>query len=472
MAPKHAPLPLFRPARKRAVGIIRVSEVAGREGEAFRSPTDQLKSIERFCKTKDYVLLQTFEELDVSGFSLQEIRQRKHGLLPAIEMIENGEADVLLLPWLDRIARNLTLFKAARKRVQDAGGSIEAVDFGVVTGGTAAQNFSAEMLIHVAEFFAQVTAEKTHKAQEAAIAQGIPCFDRIPFGYRQNPDTRQLVVHEEEAKAVREAFAMRERGVMLEEIRDYLRTQGFTRYGIRGVQQLLQQRMYLGELRFGKLVNLHSHEAIVDPGVFKTVQGKRVRRGVRGPGSERLLARMAIVRCAYCEHPLVVGRQVRKSLHTGASVPYFDYRCSSMQDCTQRVVISADVLEEAVVRYVKQADAEGHASVDEEYEVAERVYRQADQALSNAVEMFDGLGDLKATQNKLAELRANRDEAFEHCQQLRSMRGTAGVRAADWEHLTFNEKRALIRSTIRRIVISRGVRGTHTADRIAIQPFT
>lgn len=477
MAPKQALLSFPRPARKRAVGIIRVSEVDGRSGDSFRSPDDQLKILEQFSELHNYTLVATFRELDVSGYSLSEIHQRKHGLAPAIKMIEAGEADVLLLPWLDRIARNLDLFRAARRRIQAAGGSIEAVDFGVVTGGTAAQRFSSEILIQVAEFFAELTAEKTYKAKEAAVAQGIPCFDRIPFGYRKDPDPtsqsyRRLIVHEQEAEAVRAAFVMRDEGSSLEAIRDFLRTQGAT-YGINGVQRLLQQRMYLGEIRFGKLTNVHSHEAIVDPGLFRSVQGRRIVKGPRkGPQADRLLARLGIVRCASCDHPMIVGGQVRKAGKAGLErKKYFDYRCSSMHDCPQHVAISADILEQYVVEYVKQADASGHASVDEEYEVALRVYHQAEEALSNVVEMLSGLGDLKAAADKLADMRAARDEAHERCQQLRALRGTAGVRAADWDDLTLTARRALIRSAIRRIVISPGKRGGYVGERVQIETF-
>lgn len=233
---------------------------------------------------------------------------------------------------------------------------------------------------------------------------------------------------------------------------------------------MLQQRMYLGELRFGKLVNLHSHEPIVDPGLFRAVKDMRVARGKRStPRSNRLLARLGIVRCATCDKALVVGGQVKRRV-TG-QVRYDDYRCSSMGECSERVAISADALEEAVIRYVKQADAEGHASVDEQLEQAERAFRKCEDALSTVVALLDGLGDLQATQTKLTELRAKRDEAYEYWQSLRALRGTAGVRASDWDDLSLHGRRTLIRATIRKIIVRRGARGASALERISIEPF-
>jgi DNA invertase Pin-like site-specific DNA recombinase len=449
-----------------------VSETAGREGEKFRSPGDQTTTLNQYCTVHTYKLVATFDEIDVSGYSITEIAKRKRGLLPAIEMIEAGEADVLLLPWLDRIARNLDLYRAARKRVMEAGGTIEAVDFGVVTGGSAAQRFSSDTLIRVAELFAELTAEKTQQAKEAAIAQGIPTFPYAPFGYLKDPETRRLVVVEEYRAIVIEAFRMRERKVTLEAIRDYLRANGCReKIGIRGVQNMLRSRVYLGELHFGKLSNLHAHEPIIDPGLWRVVQDMRVARSDKRSPSDLLLARLGIAKCASCGSALVGGSQWQTRAG-GVRRRYDDYRCSTMGDCTERVHIIAHVLEEAVIRYLKGLEAEGHAAVDEELDAAERGFQQSEVALSALIEMLDGLGDLAATQKKLADARAAREAAYEHWQSLRVLNGSDRVRAADWEILTVNERRALIRARIKWVIVSRSATTAHSPDRIRIEPFT
>jgi DNA invertase Pin-like site-specific DNA recombinase len=470
--------PRFTPARRRAVGIIRVSEVDGRSGEAFRSPGDQLGILERHCASRSYSLVASFQELDVSGYTIQELHKRKLGLAPAVAMIEAGEADVILLPWLDRIARNLQLYRAVVKKVRAAGGTIEAVDFGEVTGGSAAQRFSAETLIRVAEFFAELTAEKTNAAQEKAIAEGIPTFANIPIGYRSD-DSRRLEVVEEEAALVRTAYEMREIGTPLEDIRDWLHAQPAAqawmaahkrKLGIRGVQNLLKQRMYLGELHFGKMSNLRSHEPIIDPALFRTVQGMRIKRDTKREPSDRLLARLGIVRCATCDKAMVVGGQWHENA-AGERVHYPDYRCSSMQTCTRRAYVSAEVLEEAVVRFVRTAHGEGNASADEELAQAERAFQEAEQQLSTFITLLAGVGDLAATQAKLEEMKAARETAFEHWQSLRVLSGTSNIRASAWDDLSLSGRRALIRATVKRVVITRGARGTHQASRITIEPF-
>jgi hypothetical protein len=51
----------------RIVGVVRVSRVGGREGEAFVSPSEQRKRIEDACARDGLELVEVFEELDVSG---------------------------------------------------------------------------------------------------------------------------------------------------------------------------------------------------------------------------------------------------------------------------------------------------------------------------------------------------------------------------------------------------------------------
>jgi hypothetical protein len=52
---------------RRAIGIIRVSQVKGREGERFVSPAEQRQRIEAACDRDGMALVAIHEELDVSG---------------------------------------------------------------------------------------------------------------------------------------------------------------------------------------------------------------------------------------------------------------------------------------------------------------------------------------------------------------------------------------------------------------------
>ena len=94
--------------QRRAIGIVRVSQVNGREGDSFASPQEQRERVEAACQRDDLLLVETLTELDVSGGT--HLHQRK-GLCHAVEAVEHGDADVIVAAYFDRLVRSL--------RVQD-----------------------------------------------------------------------------------------------------------------------------------------------------------------------------------------------------------------------------------------------------------------------------------------------------------------------------------------------------------------
>lgn len=93
-----------------------------------------------------------------------------------------------------------------------------------------------------------------------------------------------------------------------------------------GTQSLLASRIVLGELHFGEIVNESSHPPIIDTDTWSKVQRMRSPRG-RHAKSERLLARLGVLRCATCGSRMVIG-----STDQNGKRHYF-YRCPPIGDC-------------------------------------------------------------------------------------------------------------------------------------------
>ncbi len=270
--------------KRRAIGIIRVSQINGRDGESFASPGEQRERIEAACKRDGLKLVQAFDEMDVSGGTALE---RRTGLRTAIETIESGQAEVIVAAYFDRLVRSLKVQAELVERVEAAGGEVLALDVGQVTEGTAGQWLSGTMLGAVSEYQRRTTRERTGAAQRRAIERGVPPLANIPPGYRRGEDGR-LVVEPREAPIVAEAFKMRAAGSSIKEVCAFMRTHGIERTW-RSTQSTLASPIVLGEIHFGEMVNLEAHPAIVDRDTFRRVQKMRVTRG-RKAKSERLLA--------------------------------------------------------------------------------------------------------------------------------------------------------------------------------------
>jgi DNA invertase Pin-like site-specific DNA recombinase len=449
-----SPSSTTRPSSRRAVGVVRVSEVGDRETATL---DDQRQRIEDWCAREGLELVDVLPEEDVSG---GRPLARRTGLRPAVEAIEDGRAGLLVVAYFDRLVRSLAVQAEVLDRVEAAGGRVVALDVGEVSASTSAQWLSSTFLGAVAEYHRRATAERTEDAKRRAIERGEPPYPNVPPGYQKRDDGR--LEPSEDAPAVAEAFRLRAEGATVMDVRDHLRANGIER-SFHGTQALLGSRGVLGELHFGGFPpNLEAWEPIVDPEVWEACQRARVPRG-RRPKSERLLSRLGVLRCGTCGARMVVGttRQGRKS--------YAFYRCPPVGDCPRRVTISADVAERAVVEAVQELlrGVSGTAAVDTAD--AEREFEEAQAAFEAAVVAFDGI-DPAAANVRLRALQDERDAALNRLRELRLASGAAvTVTADDWGDLTPDERRALVRAVVDRAEVAPadGVRG---ADRMTVLP--
>jgi hypothetical protein len=176
---------------------------------------------------------------------------------------------------------------------------------------------------------------------------------------------------------------------------------------ISGVESMLRSRMYLGEIHFGELYNLHAHEPIIeDRALFERVQRRTVSRG-RQAKSERLLARLGVLRCGTCGSRMVING------YTGS------YRCgdSSANRCRRRAAVKADRVEEmvldAVPAYSATADMHGPAPRKQQIREADEAIERASADLDDMIRQLGELGLLgrPATQD-LGKLNKALDNAY------------------------------------------------------------
>src|SRR5213592_2310659 len=131
-------------SKPRDVVVVRVSEKGDREDEHFHSPEVQIEAARRWARDRgEQLVASPIPEIDVSG---RLPLSKRPGLLAAIEMIEAGRADQLVVAYFDRLVRSLKVQLEVIERVEGAGGEIFALEIGRLTNGTAAQRLSTNML--------------------------------------------------------------------------------------------------------------------------------------------------------------------------------------------------------------------------------------------------------------------------------------------------------------------------------------
>jgi Recombinase zinc beta ribbon domain len=225
---------------------------------------------------------------------------------------------------------------------------------------------------------------------------------RISPGYVRGEDG-VLVVERPKARTVVQAFKRRDRGASLVEIQALLAENGIER-SISGVASMLRSRMCLGEIHFGELHNTRAHEPIIkDRGLFERVQRRTVSRG-RQAKSERLLARLGVLRCGTCGSRMVINS------YSG------NYRCgdTSANPCHRRAAVKADRVEEMVLDAVRgySATTDVHGRASRRQQIREAIER-ANADLDDTIRQLGELGLLgrPASQETLEKLTKALDDA-------------------------------------------------------------
>jgi len=446
-------------------GYIRVSRVAGREGESFISPEVQEERIAAWAGGNGVEIGRWWRELDESGS-----RRERPMFQEALARCERGESDGIVVAKLDRFARSAVHALEAIKRLNEAGARLVSVEDGF-DGSTPMGRFSIGILSLIAELELERIRESWATAVGGAVGRGVHISARVPVGYRKMEDGR-LAVETHPGAAIAEVFRRRALGVSYSELAGYLEEQqvlpstGNEHWSLTGVMNLLKNPVYVGQARSGKIVNNEAHEPIVTQAEFDAAQGGRTLLQARDGSlaSQALLGGLA--RCAGCDHTLKITGNTEKK--TGARYPvYYCVGRYAKGLCPARASIRASYLDQHVETQVLNAlQAEGgvlaqaveaSGQLDEaqrQLETAEHeltLYLQTD--LIGRVGQDAFMQGVDARQTRIQEARASLEGLRSESAIAETL--TSGDLLQAWPELSLPEKRALLHGLLDRVSLRR-----------------
>lgn len=269
------------------VGYVRVSHVGSREGESFRSPTEQAEQIQMWAKLRGVEVEVLEPELDESGARLDRPILEK-----AIKGIESGRWEGLVVAYLSRFARSTKHLLHLTDRIEAAGGSVVFVAENLDTS-TPAGRMQRTILAAVAEQERDVKVEDFARRTEDAVARGLWKFRQLPLGYKLAKRRPSGLAPSVDAPKVKWAFHARAGGASITSIAAKIRMTP------NGTRRLLANRVYLGEIRVGKFVNAEAHEPLIDAATFDQVQAMHGKVPAR---SKRPALLAGLIRCQSCGH--------------------------------------------------------------------------------------------------------------------------------------------------------------------------
>jgi hypothetical protein len=439
----------------RALAIIRISQ---RDEDAH---SDEVQIRAAYRTAADHGL--TLEPEDILNENLGDdgkIRKTASGgwgldrrpkLLYALEEVEAGRAAAIIGERADRLFRDLDLQSQVIRRVEAANGKLLASN-GALSHATAEAELQAVINGGVNQYVKRTAKERSWAAVEVAIEEGrIPWSQTAP-GYTRDEDSR---LHPDRTvkPVIVKAFKKRQGGATIEEVQAFLRAHGIER-SYHGTQWLLRDRIYLGEIHFGKHTpNLKAHTAIIDRTLFDEVQKIRKPRG-RKPKSERLLARLGVLRCGNYSAKMVVA--------TSHKSRYWVYRCPPQGDCPQHQSIGAEIAETFVTEQVKLLHdaAKESASPEDDLTIAYGEWQAAEKALATQMRILAGAGveHEPSAIEILTALREDRDAKKSTYEGMANRREAQSVvlTLADFDECSLEGKRALIKALVPPLYVTPG----------------
>jgi site-specific DNA recombinase len=450
-------------------GYIRVSRVAGREGDSFISPQTQREKIAQWAKLRDVEIAEWHTDLDESGGVL-----KRPGLDALMARIRSGKTDGVAVAKLDRLSRAgvadaLNLVGEISKH----GGQLAAVDLGI-DPTTPFGEFSLTLMLGLGRMERRRISDEWEISRKRAVARGVHIASRTPTGYQRRKDKR-LEPHPEYGPVVSELFRLRAGGVGWRGLADHMNEAGVVGpYGsphweTRAMQHILGNRVYLGEARSGAFVNAEGHEPLIDPETWEAAQKVNGNQTARSDNVPAVLA--GLLRCQGCRYVLKPD-----SMRDRDGTQLRMYRCRG-QHASGICPAPSSVLERVVLPEIEQrffevaGDIQASGAV--ESEDLENMQRELQRAEAEVVayrdneRIVDALGVdryVEGLEQRVGTAR-KAQEALAEAQML-----TGGVPMTtslweSWGDLDTLQRRALFSAAFDAIFIRRG-RGINIRDRL------
>lgn len=450
----------------RAIGYVRVSKAR----EEMISPELQTTAISDYCERSKCVLIDVTQDLDATGRNFA-----RSGIQRVIERVEAGEANLVIVWKWSRFGRNVRDCLVNIDRLEAAGGRLVAAteDF----DDTPVGRFGRGQFLLMAQFESERIGEQWKEAKARRVKMGLPGDGNPRFGYTYtrekgfeiDPLTAPVLLRMYEAYVAGQGF---------NQIADELNADGIATpraqfWRSTSVLQMLDTGFGAGLLRVhaGKEIEFRpaAHEAVIDDDLWqaylrarrnrartpsRTLQAAHPLSGIvecghcgssmiRGGGS-------GMIRCsAYkkqisCDHPSFVGvERLRPPTIDFLSTvsKQINHRAKARQAASQRVLGASDEIKaltrqitrlESTLSRLTRQHAEGVVPTDAYIQTRDTVISEREQLEQRLISLTD------STQTA-ADINPD---------LLR-----------DWDDLPVKTQRDILRSLLRRVVVTGNGRG-------------
>lgn len=227
----------------RAIAYIRVSDQ--RQVEDGSSLTTQEKQVITYAASKDYTLLRVFTEEGESAKTDQRPKLRE---LLAYCKDRRNAVHVLIVPKIDRLARNAHDYASLKRQLSAWGIQLESI--GERIEDTPVGRFTESIMASVAQLDNEIRAERSKGGMVEAVSQGRWVW-QAPKGYRNIRFEGKGTIEPfpAESRPIQQAFEMLAKRKMAPlQVHDFLKASGLA-LSTSSFYTLMRNPVYIGKIR-------------------------------------------------------------------------------------------------------------------------------------------------------------------------------------------------------------------------------
>ena len=270
-----------------------------------------------------------------------------------MKRLEKGEVQGIVSWNPDRLARNSV----------DGGKIIYLLDTGELQSlkfpthwfeNTPQGRFMLSIAFGQAKYYVDSLSQNVHRGLKYKIKQGVwPA--KAPMGYRNDRNTKSIVVYEPEARPLKKAFELYSTGkYALDDIGAFLFEHGMKNKYSGGqlndsnLRRVLMRPFYTGLMVFKGEMYEGTHEAIIDKTLFDKVQKVRKQRGYFHQNKSKRydFAFTGLIKCHYCNCSITAEHRPFFFPRTNHKANYIYYHCTKKKgECCQKGYTREEKLE-------------------------------------------------------------------------------------------------------------------------------
>ena len=317
----------------------------------------QINELNKYCAKEGFEVFKVYADEGISG-TLEARPQFQLMLSDA----EKKCFDVILVHKYDRFARNVELSQKVKKQLKKANiglisitEPLEDSPMGFFVGG-----------LHelMAEYYSKNLSRESKKGHVERASQGFH-NGSVPFGYRIDKNSNNMIIVPEQAGIVKRIFDMYVYqgfgSTKIAKILNWSETISPVKnvWSHYTVSRILKNVKYIGKIEYDGKIYEGKHEPIIDKDIFETTQRYMIdrtwKREYRGYYFDKFLF-SGLIRCGYCKH--VFRIQPSHFSKKRPEIRRFYYKCNAASHtdkntCTFRKNFPVKELEENILDGIK-----------------------------------------------------------------------------------------------------------------------